>query len=311
MTTTNGTFDELRLARAYLLAVAEPPAPALAAFVDANGPVVVAKRVREQEVPAQVAAATKARVDYDPSVDIERAAEQGARLIIPEDPEWPHWAMLALRGTTNVPGVAPPLALWARGTARLDVALRSSVSVAGTRATSPYGEFAAADTAYSFANERVTVVSRANYGVDAAAIRGALANEGTAVAVLACALDAGYPAGHEALLDRIAERGLVLSEYPPGTPVAKHRFQAQCRLIAALGQSTFLVEAGLGSAAVALARTTFALGKPVFALPGPVTARTSDGCHELIRERVATLVTTAEHVLESIQRPRRPTKPGA
>lgn len=311
MTTTNGTFDELRLARAYLLAVAEPPAPALAAFVDANGPVVAAKRVREQDVPAQVAAATEARVDYDASVDIERTAEQGGRLIIPEDPEWPHWAMLALRGTTNVPGVAPPLALWARGTARLDVALRSSVSVAGTRATSPYGEFAAADTAYSFANERVTVVSRANYGVDAAAIRGVLANEGTTVAVLACALDAGYPAGHEALLDRITERGLVLSEYPPGTPVAKHRFQAQCRLIAALGQSTLLVEAGLGSAAVALARTTFALGKPVFALPGPVTAGTSDGCHELIRERVATLVTTAQHVLESIQRPSRPAKPGA
>lgn len=309
--TTTGKFDELRLARAYLLAVAEPPAPALAAFVEANGPVVAAKRVREQDVPTQVSADTAKRANHDTSSDINRAAEHDARLIIPEDPEWPHWAMLPLRGTTNLPGVAPPLALWARGSARLDTALRSAVSVAGSRAATPYGEYAAADTAYSFSSEGVTVISGASYGVDAASVRGALAANGTAIAVLACALDAGYPAGHEALFDRVAERGLVVSEYPPGTPVAKRRFQSRSRLIAAFGQGTLLIEAGVRSGAVALARTTSALGKPVFAFPGPVTTQTFDGCHELIRERTATLVTTAQQVLESIQRPPRTVTTGA
>lgn len=305
MTTTNNAFDELRRARAYLLAVAEPPSPALAAFVEAHGPIVAAQRIREQDVPAQVAAATAHRAHHNTAADLERANEHRVRLIIPEDPEWPHWAMLPLRSSTGQPDTTPPLALWARGTAKLDDAVRTSVSITGTRATSGYGEFAAADTAYAVASEGVTVVSGANYGIDASALRGALAAEGTTVAVLACALDAGYPAGHDALLDRIAERGLVLSEYPPGTPVAKHRFVARLRLIAAFGQSTLVVEAGVRSGAVALARTTFEFGKPVLAIPGPVTSRTSEGCHELIREQRATLATTAAHVLEAIEHCRR------
>lgn len=297
-------FDELRLARAYLLAVAEPPAPALAAFVEAHGPIVAAQRIREQDVPTQVAAATADRAHHDISVDIGRASEHNARLIIPEDDEWPHWAMLPLRSSADRLDTAPPLALWARGSARLDDAVRTSVSITGTRAASGYGEYAAADTAYAVANEDVTVVSGASYGIDASAHRGALAAEGTTVAVLGCALDAGYPAGHDGLLTRIAERGLVLSEYPPGTPPAKHRFEACRRLIAALGQCTLVVEAGLRSGAVALARIASALGKPVLAIPGPVTSRTSEGCNELIREQRATLATTAAHVLESIRQQR-------
>lgn len=291
----------VRLARAYLLAVAEPPAPALAELVTRCGPIGAARLVREGRLTGPLADEVSARrtreVTWD---DLEDAGRVGARLVTPEDDEWPAWPLLSLTVAAGrgVKGMTAPLALWVRGSARLDEAVARSVTIVGARAATGYGEYTASDWAYALAGEGVAVFSGAAYGIDAAAHRGALAAEGTTVAVLGCALDAGYPAGHDALLAGVAERGLVVSEYPMGTPPARHRFLVRNRLLAALTTGTVVVEADLRSGARNTANTAAALGKAVMAVPGPITSRVSSGCHEMIRSQQATLVTSADEVLE-------------
>jgi DNA processing protein len=313
--------DDGRRARAYLLRVAEPPAPALIAFVAHHGPIDAAARVRRGDCPPEVLKATEARREYDlVDQDFARAAAAGARLVVPEDDEWPAWPLLALdlaarRGVTEA---VPPLALWVSGDVALGTAADRAVAVVGARAATEYGEHHAAELSYGLASRGVPVFSGAAYGIDGAAHRGALAAEGITVAVLGCAVDAGYPAGHVGLLNRIVRNGgAVVSEYPPGTPPARHRFLVRNRLIAALTEGTLVVEAGRRSGARNTASTAGALGKVVMAVPGPVSSGMSVGCHELIRDSRATLVATVDEILETVgrfgiaedpaARPKRPT----
>ncbi|WP_199191731.1 DNA-processing protein DprA [Amycolatopsis sp. CA-126428] len=298
--------DELRQARAYLLRVAEPPAAALVAFVAEHGPIAAAARVRRGDCPGEVFKATEARRDYDlVSQDFTRAAAAGARLVVPEDDEWPTWPLhaLDLAARQGVAEAVQPLALWVAGDVALGTAADRAVAIVGARAATDYGEHHAAEFAYGLAGRSVPVFSGAAYGIDGAAHRGALAAEGVTAAVLGCAVDAGYPAGHVALLNRIVRSGgAVISEYPPGTPPARHRFLVRNRLIAALTEGTLVVEAGRRSGARNTASTAGALGKVVMALPGPVTSGMSIGCHELIRDAKATLVSTVDEVLETVGR---------
>src|SRR3989442_673180 len=117
-------------------------------------------------------------------------------------------------------GAAPP----ALGLAVLVDLVDRAVSMVSACAATSYGEHVAAEFGYGLAEAGWTVVSGAAYGIDGAAHRGALAAEGTTAAVLGCGIDIGYPSGHATLLDRIADAGLVISEYAPGTPPARHRF---------------------------------------------------------------------------------------
>lgn len=285
-----------------MLRVAEPPAPALVAFVAEHGSVAAAKLVHQGQCPGKVREETRARHEIVlAEQDLAQAAAFGARLVIPEDEEWPAWPLLslALARDRGVPGTAPPLALWVRGPARLDQAVESAVAIVGARAATGYGEHVAAEFAYGLADRGIPVFSGSAYGIDGAAHRGALAAEGVTVAVLGCGLDAGYPAGHVGLQTRIAAGGAVISEYPPGTPPARHRFLVRNRLIAALTEGTVVVEAGLRSGARNTAATAGALGKVVMAVPGQIGSAMSAGCHELLREAHATLVTSVEDVIEA------------
>ncbi|PXY26159.1 DNA protecting protein DprA [Prauserella coralliicola] len=294
-----------RLARAYLLRVAEPPAPALVAFVAEHGPVEAAALVRRGHAPDAVVQETSARRELDLARrDLDEAARHGARLVTPEDDEWPAWPLLSLEVATGrgVQGVAAPLALWVRGRGRLDEAAQDAVAIVGARAATDYGEHTAADLGYALAEQGVPVFSGAAYGIDGAAHRGTLTGHGVTVAVLGCALDAGYPAGHVGLLNRIAERGAIVSEYPPGTPPGRHRFLVRNRLIAALTAGTVVVEAGRRSGARNTATTAGVLGKVVMAVPGPVGSAMSVGCHELIRDAHATLVASVSDVLDTVGR---------
>ncbi|QWF82952.1 DNA-processing protein DprA [Amycolatopsis sp. CA-230715] len=300
-----GAVDEERVARAYLLRVAEPPAPSLVRFVEENGPVLAAALVRAERCPARVRDETVARKDQALAEhDLAEASRLGARLVIPEDDEWPAWPLLSLEQASarGLTGVSPPLGLWVRGDERLDEAADRAVSIVGARAATSYGEHVASEFAYELAGRGVPIFSGAAYGIDGAAHRGALAADGTTVAVLGCGLDVGYPAGHVALLERIAERGLVLTEYPPGTPPARHRFLVRNRLIAALTEGTVVVEAGARSGARNTACTAGALGKVVMAVPGPIGSAMSVGCHQLIRDASATLVASVADVAETVGR---------
>lgn len=288
-------------ARAYLSRVAEPPAGALGRLVGALGPVAAADRVRAGDVPDDVAAETAARRAVDHvAADLAAADAVGARLLVPEDPDWPHWAFapFALAGSAEL---AAPLALWVRGPVSLAQAGERAVAVVGARAATGYGTHLAAEFGAGFAAAGATVVSGAALGIDGAAHRGALAAGGVTVAVLACGVDRVYPAAHTALLDRIAATGTVVSEYPPGGVPARHRFLVRNRLIAGLGAGTVVVEAGLRSGAQRTAADTRALGRLVTAVPGPVTSGASAGCHRLIQEG-ALLVTRPEEVLEAVGR---------
>jgi len=296
-----GPADETQLARAYLSRVAEPPAAELALFVEEVGPLVAAARVRRGEVPEQVAAQTSARRAVDrAAADLTAAAAVGARLLTPEHEEWPRWPFAAFAATC-LPDLAPPVALWVRGRGCLAAMSERAVGVVGARCATGYGLHVAGELGAGLADRGATVVSGAAVGIDGAAHRGALGVEGPTVAVLACGVDRAYPAAHDALLARVADTGLVVSEYPPGSVPARHRFLVRNRLIAAAGSATVVVEAGLRSGAQRTANDAAALGRVVMAVPGRVTDGSSAGCHRLIQEG-ALLVTRAEEVLEAAGR---------
>jgi DNA processing protein len=291
--------EQVMLARAYLSRVAEPPTPALAELVAQVGPVEAAARVLEGRVDEQVATETNVRRSvHRPSADLDAAAAAGARLVVPEHPEWPAEAFVAF-DSSGSPQLAPPLALWVRGPARLDALCGHAVAVVGARAATSYGAHVAAELGSGLADRGCTVVSGAAIGIDGAAHRGALGVDGPTVAVLACGVDRAYPASHQLLLERIAASGLVVSEYPPGGVPGRHRFLVRNRLIAGLAVGTVVVEAGLRSGAQRTASDALALGRQVMAVPGPVTSAMSAGCHRLVRDG-ALLVTRSDEVLEAV-----------
>lgn len=297
--------DEVLRAWAYLSRVAEPPRAALAQWVAVVGPVDAAAAIRDGAAPPEVAPHVQARGETDCAAqDLDLLFRRGGRLITPEDAEWPHLAFVGF-GSQSLRGKAEghaPLVLWAMGPARLDEVVTRSTAIVGTRAATAYGEHMAGDFAAGLAEHDVAVVSGGAYGIDGAAHRASLAADGTTVAVLAGGIDIPYPAGHSALLHRIAANGLLVSEYPPGVRPARFRFLTRNRLVAALSGVTVVVEAGLRSGAASTAAWADALGRVVCAVPGPVTSSASAGCHALIR-RGAQLVTGVDEVVELAGRP--------
>lgn len=295
--------EEVVLARAYLMRVAEPPAFALHAFVDIVGPVEAADRVRRGAAPDAVLHETEARRELDlAAADLATAEKVGGRLLVPEDPDWPAFQLLSLAAPTDrgLRGSGQPLGLWVRGAAQVASLFDRAASVVGARSSTPYGENVAAELGYQLAQAGMTVVSGAAYGIDAAAHRGAIAAGGPTVAVLGCGIDIAYPAGHTRLIDGIAEVGLVVSEYAPGVTAARHRFLVRNRLIAALSSATVVVEAGVRSGARNTATTAAALGKVVMAVPGPITSAMSVGCHDLLRTGGAVVAGSVAEVIEAV-----------
>jgi DNA processing protein len=296
--------DDVARSWAYLSRVAEPPCPELAALVARAGAVEAADRVRRGEVGDELARLTEARREIDcAAADLDLLARLGGRLIVADDPDWPLTAFRSFRGVDSRtrPQAHPPLVLWALGQRQLTDVEERGCSIVGTRAATAYGEHVAADLAAGLAERDVAVVSGAAYGIDGVAHRATLASEGLTVAVLASGVDVPYPAGHAALLRRIADQGLIVSEYPPGVRPARYRFLTRNRLVAALTGATVVVEAGLRSGAANTAAWAHALGRPVCAVPGPVTSSASAGCHALLRGG-AELITRAADVVELVGR---------
>jgi len=146
----------------------------------------------------------------------------------------------------------------------------------------------------------VAIVSGAAYGIDAVAHRAALASQAPTIAVLAGGVDRAYPAAHDSLLTRIAQEGLVCSEMIPGSAPTRWRFRMRNRIIAALSDATLVTEAGVRSGTINTAGHAAELGRTLGAVPGPVTSATSAGCHMLIRDYGATLVTDARDACEML-----------
>ncbi len=202
-------------------------------------------------------------------------ARCGARMVAPGEEDYPP-GLLVLTD--------PPMCLFVRGTLP---APRPAVAMVGARRCTPYGREAAEMIASGLGAAGVTVVSGAAVGIDAAGHRGALRAGGPTVAVLGSGIDVAYPPKNAGLIERIAEAGAVVSEYPPGIKALPHRFPARNRLVAALGQGVIVVEGAPGSGSLITVDFALDLGRDVMAVPGAITGPLSDVPHALIRDGAA------------------------
>lgn len=291
-----------RYARVVWNTLTEPGDGAAGILTAAQGPVEALARVRRGELSDSVLERGEARLAlerWEPRMRpgavaavLRTARAARLHLVTPADEAWPDAA--------DDLGPHAPLVLWVRGDPRALEAARSGVAIVGARAATAYGEHVAGEFAAELAASGVCVVSGAAFGIDAAAHRASLAGGGCTVALMAGGLERAYPQAHTELVERIAATGAVVSEVAPGSAPTKWRFLQRNRLIAALSAATVVVEAGWRSGSLNTAHHASALGRPLGAVPGPVTSAASAGCHRLLRELEATCVTTAAEVRELI-----------
>lgn len=220
--------------------------------------------------------------------DIDRGIDAGLRVVTPDGRDWP----VALDDLD----VHAPLLLWVRGDPKH--LSTPSLSVVGARAATGYGTHVTAEIVDGVCAAGFSIVSGAAYGIDAVAHRTALAAEAPTVAVLAGGADRAYPQSHDELLRRIGAAGTVCAEMIPGAAPTRWRFLMRNRIIAALSAATLVTEAGVRSGTLNTAGHAAELGRALGAVPGPITSAASAGCHTLIREYGAALITTAREACE-------------
>lgn len=227
------------------------------------------------------------------TAELGRCSQEGIWTVMPGDPAWP----TALDDLD----FRAPLLLRADGELRLLVEQQARVAVVGARAATRYGTWVAEELATGLSDANVTVVSGGAFGIDAAAHRGALCGQtrGT-ILVTAAGIEFPVPRSHCGLFTDVRRNGLVVSEVPMGTPASRHRFLVRNRMVAAMSAATVVVEAARRSGALATAREAVALGRPLLAVPGPVTSTMSEGTNDLIRSGDAQLAASAGDVLMSL-----------
>ena len=241
------------------------------------------------------AAQSQALASDPPGLDEQRrevgawlAGDGTRRVVTLGDPLYP----TALLHTAD-----PPLLLFLHG--RAELLSRESLAVVGSRHPTAQGRDNAREFAAHFSRRGWAVVSGLALGIDGAAHEGALQGPGSTVAVLGTGIDRVYPPSHRELAHRIAAEGLLVSEFPLGTPPLKANFPLRNRLIAGLARGTLVVEAALQSGSLITARMAAEAGREVFAIPGSIHAPQSRGCHALIKQG-AKLVETADDVLDEL-----------
>ncbi|MBC7325656.1 MAG: DNA-protecting protein DprA, partial [Moorella sp. (in: Bacteria)] len=175
----------------------------------------------------------------------------------------------------------PPPVLYWRGTRLPGDGLK--IAIVGTRRATAYGLKVAAELAAGLAAAKIGVVSGLARGIDAAAHRGAIQGHGSTWGVLGCGVDVIYPPEHRELYRQVMDCGAILSEFPPGTPPDAGNFPARNRIISGLARGTVVVEAAAKSGALITADLALEQNRDVFAVPGPVTSRYSQGPNELIK----------------------------
>ena len=294
-----------RDARLWLSLVCEPGDPRLAELLAECRPAELVGRIKTGRSvggrplpPAWLHAAQGADAEVVRTRELADAAK--LRWVVPGDTAWPDRLADLDHAPPNGGAAGAPLGLWVRGNGSLAELAERSVSVVGARDCTAYGAEQAAEVAADAASAGFSVVSGAAFGIDACAHRGALAMLVPTIAVLACDAATSYPRAHAALLQRIAEEGLVVSEQPPGRAPTKARFLARNRLIAALTVGTVVVEARRRSGALNTLAWADQLGRVTMAVPGPVTSQQSVGTHEAIRDGKAMLVGSGTDVVTAL-----------
>ena len=225
---------------------------------------------------------------YSSEYLLDQIAKIGARFVTPDSAEWPQ----RLHDL-----VTPPIGIVVKGL----IPNAPSVAIVGTRNPTMYGARVASEFSSGFADRAFVVVSGGAYGIDTHAHRGCLAAEGRTIAVVASGVDVDYPAGNSRLFAEIQESGAIISEVMPGVRARPERFLTRNRIIAAMSLGTIVIEAAFRSGSLRTARDAAELMRIVMAVPGPITSPTSDGCHRLIGERCAEIVTSVSDAMELLE----------
>ncbi len=295
-----------RAARGYLMGVASECGSALNEYVAEVGPVEAAARVRRIDAPDEVVAEAwdwplNALAKFDYATAAERL---GARLVIPEDSEWPERLLSPLgRSDLEAASSGIPLGLWVRGTDSLKYVLEHAVAVVGLGvATTAYGSLVAEALGRGLAKAGVTVVSGVGYGTSMIAHRATMDSGGVALAVLGCGMRSSYLG--DDVVTEVAQGGVLLSRFAPGRPYTRARQLASDSFVACLGAGTVVVEADHESRGAASAAAAF--GRVAMAVPGPVTTPGSRECNEMLRSGEAIVVNSAADVVESCSFTMRP-----
>lgn len=247
------------------------------------------RELRATGLPADACTAiTRTRAEIDLDHELAKMEKHGVVAVSIDHPEYP-------RLLQHIP--SQPTVIYMKGS--YAPADDLAIGIVGTRRSTTYGADMTRKIASGLAEAGVTVVSGLARGIDTHAHIAALEAGGRTLAVCACGLDRIYPPQNRRLAERIIENGALISEYPVGVPPDGRNFPARNRIISGLSRGVLVVEAPGRSGA--LITTSFALeqGRDVYAVPGSALSRQSEGCHELIRSG-ATLVTSAEHILEDL-----------
>lgn len=231
------------------------------------------------------------RAQFDVDAELRQVANQGFRLYCFTDPDYP----ALLKKIAD-----PPPVLYCRG--HFEYGDDVAVAVVGTRNPTPLGAFHGKELASQLSAQGLTIVSGMARGIDSEAHRGALEGGGRTIAVLGSGLDVCYPRENRELMDKIAARGGVISEFPLGTqPLAKN-FPARNRIISGLSLGVVVVEATDDSGSLITAEFALEQGRDVFAMPGNIDNEGSKGPHKLIRQG-AKLVETYRDILDDLALP--------
>lgn len=241
------------------------------------------------ELPLAVAESIHSGITFeDASAEADKAGAVGAQIITFSDPRYPQ----RLKEIFD-----PPILLYARG--RVELLNSHHVAVVGTRRPTPYGRAVAQKLSRELARTGLTIVSGLARGIDTCAHQGALEADGSTVAVLGNGVDVAYPRENSKLMDQIAERGLVLSEFSLSSTAFPQNFPIRNRIISGLGYAVLVIEGAQYSGSLITARLALEQGREVMAVPGNITSKPSWGPNLLIKDG-AKLIQEASDVVEEL-----------
>jgi DNA processing protein len=261
----------------------------LSAFGEPKHVLAASEHALSQHVTTKLARAIKAGPDADALArTLAWLDETGNGIVTLAHPHYPQ-RLLEIAD--------PPPLLYCKGdTARLN---QPSLAIVGSRNATPQGIQNAEAFAQALSQQGWCIASGLAAGIDAAAHRGGLTGAGSTIAVVGTGLDIVYPARNHALAHQIAEQGVIVSEFPLGTPAKPGHFPRRNRIISGLARGVLVVEAALQSGSLITAREAAEQGRDVFAIPGSIHAPLSKGCHQLIKQG-AKLVESAADILEEL-----------
>jgi len=277
-------------ARAILFSSIEPGHFFWTAEISHKGPLKTLESILSGDYPAEkvksiitsIRTAEVGQILYE----IEKA---GAQFLTPEHEHWP----IGVNQLVN-----PPIGLIVKGDSTS--LITPTLAIVGSRKPTNYGAQVASEFARAFSDLGWAIISGGAYGIDSYAHRATVQANGRSIAVLATGIEVAYPKSNQKLFNEMSVHGALISELMPSESAMPSRFLVRNRLIAAIAKATLVVEAAFQSGSLRTARDAAELLRPVMAIPGPINSVMSQGCHRLISERAAELITSVADAVEFI-----------